>query len=112
VLGTGEQCRDFTYVGDVVRANLLAAEAHLAPGTVLNVGTGVSTSVNRVMAIVEDLVGREVRRRDDQEAAGDPLRTQASSKLAYELLGWKPETSLEAGIAAQVEWHHARRTTT
>jgi nucleoside-diphosphate-sugar epimerase len=79
----------------------------------LNIGTGASTSVNRVVAIVERLVGREVARRDDLEAAGDPTRTEASSTLARELLGWKPETSLEAGIAAQVEWQrHTRRNAT
>jgi UDP-glucuronate 4-epimerase len=104
LLGTGEQRRDFTYVADVVRANVLAADADVEPATILNVGTGVSTSLNRVVENVESIVGRTVRRRDEEEAFGDPERTEAAATRASELLGWHPEVSLEAGIRAQVEW--------
>jgi UDP-glucuronate 4-epimerase len=104
LLGTGEQRRDFTFVDDVVRANILAADADVEPGTILNVGTGVSTSLNRVVEHVESIVGRVVRRRGEMEAFGDPERTEGAPTRAAELLGWKPEVALEAGIRAQVEW--------
>ena len=61
VYGNGEQRRDFTYVGDVVRANLLAAQRPLPPGSILNIAGGSHATVNMVLKHIADLVGDEVR---------------------------------------------------
>ena len=112
VFGTGEQRRDFTYVDDAVSANLLAASADLAPGTVLNIGGGSDSSLNEIIAIVERATGQPVERISEAGSPGDPFRTGADVARARELLSWHPGTSMTAGIEAQVEWHRRRSLTT
>lgn len=108
--GDGGQQRDFTYVGDVVSANLAAAGADCAPGTVLNVAGGSSVTMAHLIELVEQLAGAriDVVRNDDQ--AGDVRRTGADTSAARTMLGWEPTTTLQEGVAAQVEWHRARVT--
>ena len=103
VFGDGSQRRDFTFVDDVVDANVRAVDAELEPGTAVNIGTGSSTSLNRVIEIVAHVLGRGITRRDDDNVPGDPQQTEADVTLAAELLGWKSQTSLDAGIRAQIE---------
>ena len=99
VLGDGEQRRDFTFVDDVVDANVHAMESDLEPGTVVNIGTGNPTALNRVIEMVADLIGRGITRRETTPSVpGDPHRTEADVTLAAALLGWKPRTSLDSGI--------------
>jgi nucleoside-diphosphate-sugar epimerase len=112
VFGTGEQRRDFTFVDDAVRANLLAATADVEPGTVCNVGGGSDSSLNEIIALVERVTGRPVERIEDPPAAGDLFRTGADTSRARELLGWQPRTSMTEGIEAQVEWHRRLSQTT
>jgi UDP-glucuronate 4-epimerase len=102
--GDGEQIRDFTYVGDIVEANLRAAVADVAPGTVVNISGGASTTVNALLGLLSELVGPiDVNRMADQP--GDVRRTGGSIDRARELLDWRPVTGLAEGLAAQVEWH-------
>jgi nucleoside-diphosphate-sugar epimerase len=103
--GDGSQVRDFTFVGDVVRANVLAADAGVAPGTVVNVCAGGSTVLRDVIDAVGDAVGSPVPVERHPEQAGDVQRTGGSNDAARRLLGWEPRTSLADGIAAQVAWH-------
>lgn len=106
--GTGEQIRDFTYVDDVVAANLLAATADLKPGTVLNVAGGTHASVNEVLEEISALAGGRltVRRLDRPE--GDVVRTGGDSTRAHELLGWQPRVGIAEGLAQQWEWVRGR----
>lgn len=106
--GDGSHVRDFTYVGDVVRANVLAATADVEPGTVVNVCAGGSTALRDVIEAVGEAVGTPVPVERHPEQPGDVARTGGSFAAARRLLGWAPETSLAAGIAAQVEWHRQR----
>jgi UDP-glucuronate 4-epimerase len=106
--GDGSHVRDFTYVGDVVRANVLAADADVAPGTVVNVCAGGSTVLRDVIDAVGDAVGSPVPVERHPEQAGDVQRTGGSNDAARRLLGWEPQTDLADGIAAQVAWHRAR----
>ena len=79
--GDGEQVRDFTYVDDVVEANLRVAEtADLAPGSVLNVAGGSSTTVNEVLELLGEISGREVRAIRGAPVPGDVLRTGGSTR--------------------------------
>jgi nucleoside-diphosphate-sugar epimerase len=102
--GDGTQIRDFTYVGDVVRANLAAATADTAPGTVCNVaGTG-SVSVAEVIDLVGELAGVAVPVEIHDGEAGDVSRTGGSIARATAVLGWEPATSLREGLTEQLAW--------
>src|SRR5690606_32078257 len=99
----------FTYVGDVVRANVLAGSAEVAPGTVVNVCAGGSAVLRDVIDAVGDAVGMSVPIEQHPEQPGDVRRTGGSNDAARQLLGWEPRTPLADGIAAQVAWHRSRR---
>jgi UDP-glucuronate 4-epimerase len=107
--GDGSQLRDFTYVGDVVRANVLAGEADAAPGTVANVCAGGATVLRDVIEVVEDAVGAPVQVEERPAQPGEVERTGGSNDEARRVLGWEPRTCLADGIAAQVAWHRSRR---
>lgn len=108
VYGSGEQIRDFTYVGDVVSANLLAAAGDLRPGTVLNVAGGSHTSVNEVLEIIGDLTGSPPATEYVERAVGDVQRTGGDTTAIRSALGWIPSVSLRDGIRSQLEWVQAR----
>jgi nucleoside-diphosphate-sugar epimerase len=105
--GDGSQARDFTYVGDIVDANMRAALTDVPPGTVLNIGGGGNVTLREVIDIVEDLVGRPVPIEYKASAPGDPARTGADTSAASALIGWSRQTSLREGLAQQVEWHRS-----
>lgn len=97
VVGDGEQRRDFTFVGDVVRANMLAAMNRDVYGT-LNIGTGVNYSINEVAA----LMGGE--KEYIPPRLGEARVTQANAQKAMDLLGWKPQVNLSQGLAILDEY--------
>jgi UDP-glucuronate 4-epimerase len=103
VFGTGEQSRDVTYIDDAVRATALAMERGRA-GAVYNVGGGTEASLNEVIALAESMSGRKLQTRFVDAAAGDVRRTAADTTRIQRELGWRPQTSLEHGLAAQLEW--------
>lgn len=107
--GDGSHVRDFTFVGDVVRANVLAGAADAEPGTVVNVCAGGSTVLRDVIDAVGDAVGAPVPVEQHPEQPGDVQRTGGSNDAARRVLGWEPRTALADGIAAQVAWHRSRR---
>jgi nucleoside-diphosphate-sugar epimerase len=109
LFGDGTQVRDFTYVGDVVEANLKAAEAELARGTVLNVAGGSQVPLSDVIDSLRQITGRPIEVVKSPVALGDVRRTGGSTDLAARLLGWAPEVGLEEGLRVQVRWHEARR---
>ena len=108
LFGTGEQVRDFTYVGDIVIANVLAATADVPPGTVMNIAGGASTTLNEVIAVIEDLTGRTILLDRQPIATGDVHQMGGATDVAAELLGWKAQIDIHEGLSRQVEWHRAR----
>lgn len=93
ITGDGTQTRDFTHVGDIVRANILAAEsANVRKGEAMNIGAGENQSVNRVA----ELIGGPI---EYIPARFEPHDTLADSTKAKELLGWEPQVRFENGIA-------------
>jgi UDP-glucuronate 4-epimerase len=110
VYGSGEQRRDFTYVGDVVRANLLAAQRPLPPGSILNIAGGSHATVNTVLKLIADLVGDEVRIRHVEQKLGDVEETGADCSLSRLLLGWSPTVQLSDGLANQIRWQSTAQT--
>lgn len=106
--GDGSQVRDFTYVGDVVEANLRAATRDLAPGTVLNVAGGTDAPMHEVIRTVAELTGAEVPLRREPATRGDVTRTGGARDRARQRLGWVPTVGLRDGLARQVDWHRDR----
>lgn len=99
--GDGKQTRDFTFVGDVVRAMMDAAASGWCG--VANVGGGARTSMNEVLALVRDLCGPvEVVR--EAAATGDVRHTAADTRVAADAFGFSPRTRLRDGLAAMVGW--------
>jgi UDP-N-acetylglucosamine/UDP-N-acetyl-alpha-D-glucosaminouronate 4-epimerase len=98
IYGDGEQRRDFTYVTNVVEANLLAADAGNVNGTVLNVATGRATTVNELAEAIGSMLGLPVEREAYPERTGDVRDSWAEVTRARELLGWEPRIGLDEGL--------------
>jgi nucleoside-diphosphate-sugar epimerase len=99
--GDGEQIRDFTHVDDIVRANLLAASANVPTGTVLNVAGGSQTTMNELVRLVEEVVGRPVSVDRRPAVPGDVRRTGGDIGRIARLLGWRPGVPLSEGVKRQ-----------
>jgi UDP-glucuronate 4-epimerase len=106
--GDGKQIREFTYVSDIVAANLAAADREVPPGTYLNVAGGAEIALNDLIDLVGEVAGSPVAIEPEPTQAGDSLRNGGSIGRARDMLGWGPQVSLRDGIAAQVEWHRSR----
>jgi UDP-glucose 4-epimerase len=108
VNGDGEQTRDYIFVGDVVRANLLAAEVSLAGEiAILNIGTGREASVNDLVAMFRTVAGGAVSWRHGPPRPGEQRRSAIDSALAGRLLGWNATVPLQAGLAETFTWFKA-----
>ncbi|GAC1400173.1 MAG: SDR family oxidoreductase [Chloroflexota bacterium] len=101
----GEQAKDYVYVGDVARANLLALEA--AGGQALLVGTGTPTSVNALYRQLTDLTGHEVPITRAPKRTGDVYLTYFDISETEQVLGWRPEVDLARGMRATVDYFRA-----
>jgi UDP-glucuronate 4-epimerase len=106
--GDGTQIREFTYVSDVVAANLAAADREVPPGTYLNIAGGAEITLNDLIDLVGEVAGSPVAIEPEPAQPGDSFRNGGSIGRARDMLGWEPQVSLRDGIAAQVEWHRAR----
>jgi nucleoside-diphosphate-sugar epimerase len=104
--GDGDQSRDFTFIDDVVEANLLAAQMPKeVRGRVLNVGGGQEpTSVNRILEIVARLTGATPAPVHTAVREGDVRRTEADVSLARRLIGYEPKVDIEEGLCRTVDW--------
>lgn len=107
IRGDGEQTRDFTYVDDVVDATARAATASVV-GEVLNIGGGSRSTINAVLAALEEISGRHARRRYLPAVPADQRHSCASINLARQRLGWEPRVSLRSGLARQWAWSQER----
>lgn len=105
--GDGSQIRDFTFVDDIVSANVLAGQTTLSAGEVLNVAGGSSTRLRDLVEVVGAAVGAHVDIDWLPAQAGDVQQTGGDVRKAAEMLGWAPRVSLAAGVERQVEWHLA-----
>ena len=103
VYGDGEQSRDFTHVTDIVEANWLAFEKAL-PGEVFNIGGGSRITLNEVIEIMEEIVGRELEVHYQGVQKGDVRHTLADMTKAKEKLGYKPKVSIHDGLQTEYEW--------
>lgn len=102
VYGDGEQSRDFTYVQDIVKANLLAAEK--SRNETYNISTGRRVTVNEMVETLDKVMGKEVKKQYVEQPEGDARHTHADSTKAKKQLGFQPQTDFETGTKKCVEW--------
>jgi UDP-glucose 4-epimerase len=104
VYGDGHQTRDFTFVADVVAATSAAAMSPIDAGGAYNIGGGLRGSLLEILSTIEDLCGRPLKLNFLDEQAGDVRDTGAETSKARRDLGFAPNTTLHAGLAAEFEW--------
>ncbi len=102
--GDGEQAKDFTYVSNVVEANLLALEAEGVSGEVFNIGCGQSTSVNEVVGHIRQISNSQGEISYGPSRTGDVPRSMADISKAREKLGYKPQVLLREGLERVALW--------
>jgi nucleoside-diphosphate-sugar epimerase len=103
VYGDGEQTRDFTYVADIVEANLAAA-GRGRPGSVYNIGGGSRVTLNHVLDLIRKVTGKTVTVQREPEQKGDMRHTYADTSAARRDLDFSPRVSLENGLDQQYRW--------
>jgi len=103
VYGDGEQSRDFTYVENVVDANLLALQATKACGKVLNVGCGERITLNTLIQLLEEIVGVKAKVSYSASKPGDVRHSLADINLARRLLEYEPKVMVKEGLRRTVE---------
>ncbi|KQP97661.1 MULTISPECIES: NAD-dependent epimerase/dehydratase family protein [unclassified Rathayibacter] len=104
IYGTGEQIRDFTFVDDIVEANVLAATTATAPGSVYNVAGGTSASVNEVLEFLGEVNGSPLNVSYTDAALGDVVRTGGATERIAAELGWAPKVDLKDGLSRHLAW--------
>ncbi len=102
IFGTGKQTRDFVYVDDVVRANLLAMQKNVVG--IFNIGTGKETDVNTIARKLQKMTHHELPIRHAPAATGDVMRSALDARLAREKLDWVPRVKLDEGLEKTVKW--------
>jgi len=105
--GDGKQTRDYVFVGDVVRANLLALDRE--GWNIYNVGTGIESDVNRIFTTLRRLTGAACDKQHGEAKKGEQLRSVLDNGRISEELNWKPTTDLEEGLHLTVEYFRASR---
>lgn len=105
IYGDGEQTRDFVYVSDVVRANLLAGTVSLQnSSSVFNIGCGMSTSLNQVIGILNELLPKPVEVIYEEPRPGDIRHSVADIQLAAACMGYDPQVTFRDGLKSSLEW--------
>ncbi|HEV8370885.1 MAG TPA: SDR family oxidoreductase [Pyrinomonadaceae bacterium] len=110
IFGDGEQSRDFTYIDNVIAANLKAASTTKGIGKVINVATGDRVTLNQLLAELKDLIGKPDVEVDYREPrVGDVRHSLADTTRARELLGYEPTVGLREGLKRTIDWWKTSR---
>jgi UDP-glucose 4-epimerase len=105
VYGDGNQYRDFVYVRDVVKANLLAANKNKAKGEIFNIGTGRFVRIRRLWEMIRKMAGLNIVPEYRNSRPGDVLESVANIDRAKDSLGFEPDYSFEKGLEKTFEWY-------
>ena len=105
IFGDGRQSRDFSFVGNVVHANLLAADAAGVAGRTINAADGRSIDLLQLIEILNRLLGLKVAPRFAPPRAGDVRESQADISLARRLLGYEPQIDFETGLRQSIDYY-------
>jgi UDP-glucose 4-epimerase len=109
VFGDGEQSRDFTFVENVVQANLLAATAPIDVYAVMNIACGERASLNQIVSVLNELTGQNLPAQHLPTRAGDVRHSLASIERAREILGYSPRVGLREGLEKTLQWYRQTR---
>jgi UDP-glucose 4-epimerase len=107
IYGDGEQSRDFTYIDNVVDANLLAARAKHTQGEVVNIACGQAVTVNEIIDIINNLLGKSVKSTYTPPRPGDVKHSLADITAAKNLIDYKPKVSFNDGLRLAIDWYKA-----
>lgn len=105
IYGDGEQSRDFTYIDNVVQANLLAARAKQTTGEVVNIACGQAVTVNAIIEMINVSVGKNVKPVYTDSRPGDVKHSHADVTLAEKIIGFKAKVSFEEGLTKAIGWY-------
>jgi len=108
IYGDGEQSRDFTYVENIVEANLKAARSPNAAGAVMNIGLGDRISLNQVVRTLNGMLGSSIQPVYETARSGDVRHSQASIDRAEKLIGFRPRIDFQEGLKRTVAWYRER----
>jgi nucleoside-diphosphate-sugar epimerase len=110
IFGDGEQSRDFTYIDNVVFANMNAASAEHASGKVINVANGQRITLNQLLEELKELTGRQdVTAEYREPRVGDVRHSLADNTMARELLGYECKVDLSEGLQRTIDWWKSSR---
>ncbi|NOT49572.1 MAG: SDR family oxidoreductase [Acidobacteria bacterium] len=110
IYGDGEQTRDFTYIANVVQANISAAQATEGIGEVMNVANGERVSLNQLLAAIKNITGRgDAEARYLEGRKGDVKHSQADNSRAVDWLGYEKLVDLEEGLRRTIDWWKTSR---
>ena len=107
IYGDGEQSRDFTYIDNVVDANLLAARARQTQGEVINIACGQAVTVNEIIDMINNLLGKSVKPTYTPPRPGDVKHSLADITAAKNLIDYKPNVSFNNGLRLAIDWYKA-----
>ncbi len=105
IYGDGEQTRDFTYVDNIVEANLLAARAKQTKGEVVNIACGEVITVNAIIDMINNIVGKSIKPMYVPSRKGDVKHSLADITVAKKILGFKPVVLFKEGLTKAIEWY-------
>ncbi|HVP12831.1 MAG TPA: SDR family oxidoreductase [Phycisphaerae bacterium] len=105
IFGDGEQTRDFTYIENAVRANLLAADAATTNGEVINVACGEHVTVNMIVREINRLLNKNVPAKHDPPRMGDIRHSWADIGLAGRVIGYRPAVPFSEGLRRTIDWY-------
>lgn len=105
VYGDGEQTRDFTYIDNVVEANLLAARAAKTSGEVINIACGGHVTVNEIIRDINKLLGKDVKPNYQPSRQGDIRHSWADIGLSEQVIGFRPVVSFAEGLRRAIDWY-------
>ena len=109
IYGDGEQTRDFTYIDDIVAANVELLDSDAGDGEAFNVGSGGNITINDLADYIVERTGADVEKEYASAKKGDARHTHADTTKAKEVLGYESETTIREGVDAFVDWYEANR---
>jgi nucleoside-diphosphate-sugar epimerase len=108
IFGDGKQSRDFTYIDNVVDANLAACVAAKAAGEAINIACGSRVTISGLANFISSIAGKEIAPKFDKPRGGDIRHSLADVTKARELLGYRPRVGIEEGLRRTVDWYSKR----
>lgn len=105
IFGDGKQSRDFTYIENVVHANILACLAEKTRGEVINIACADRIDLLELVEMINEMLGKDIKPEFDKERPGDVKHSLADYSKAKQLIGYEPKVSFKEGLRKTVEWY-------